>query len=142
MIPSLEWTGEALYDVANARIRAAVQTAGSPRSRSLLDESITEERLIDAFRVAAVPRHLFKFLYRLLVAHCNAHTDDKPDWHISRALFESTLALSLREQDAFDRGGPGCRNKPEMLARNHSLFQNSLARDGRFSYFLVLPRWA
>ena len=51
-----------------------------------------------------VPRHLFKFMYRLLVAHCNAYTDDDPAWQISSEMFESTLAVYRREQDAFDRG--------------------------------------
>ncbi len=75
-----------------------------PTLRSLFDEAITEERLIDAFRSLRVPRHLFKFLYRLLVAHCNAHTDDKPVWEIPKETFEATLAVYSRDQDAIDRG--------------------------------------
>jgi hypothetical protein len=47
---------------------------------------------------------LFKFLYRLLVAHCNAHTDDRPEWEISKETFEATLAVYTRDQDAVDRG--------------------------------------
>ena len=104
MIPSLEWTGEALYDLANARIRSCGIDGQEPTLRSLLDESITDQRLIDAFRSLRVPRHLFKFLYRLLVAHCNAHTDDKPVWQIPRETFEATLAVYSRDQDAVDRG--------------------------------------
>ena len=104
MIPSLEWTGEALYDLANARIRSCGSDGKQPTMRSLLDESITDQRLIDAFRSLRVPRHLFKFLYRLLVAHCNAHTDDKPVWRIPRETFEATLAVYSRDQDAVDRG--------------------------------------
>jgi hypothetical protein len=104
MIPSLEWTGQALYDLANARIRSCGKPGKQPTLRSLLDERITEERLIDAFRSLRVPRHLFKFLYRLLVAHCNAHTDDKPEWEISKETFEATLAVYTRDQDAVDRG--------------------------------------
>jgi hypothetical protein len=104
MIPSLEWTGEALYDLANARIRSCGADGQRPTLRSLLDDSITDQRLIDAFRALRVPRHLFKFLYRLLVAHCNAHTDDKPAWQIPRETFEATLAVYSRDQDAVDRG--------------------------------------
>jgi hypothetical protein len=55
-------------------------------------------------RSLRVPRHLFKFLYRLLVSHCNAYTDEKPVWKISGDMFESTLALYRRDQDAMDRG--------------------------------------
>jgi hypothetical protein len=104
MVPSLEWSGEALYDLANARIRSCGTDGEEPKLRSLLDESITDERLIDAFRSLRVPRHLFKFLYRLLVAHCNAHTDAKPVWEISKETFEATLAVYSRDQDAVDRG--------------------------------------
>ena len=104
MIPSLDWTGEALYDLANARIRSCGVNGKAPALRTLLDESITDQRLVDAFRSLRVPRHLFKFLYRLLVAHCNAHTDDKPVWQIPRETFEATLAVYSRDQDAVDRG--------------------------------------
>jgi hypothetical protein len=70
----------------------------------MFDPALTDRRLIDAFRMLRVPRHLFKFLYRVLVAHCNAHTDAEPDWTISPQTFESTLAVYSRDQDAFDRG--------------------------------------
>ncbi len=104
MIPSLEWTGEALYDVANSRIRACAIPGKMPSFREFFDPSIQDRRLIDALRALRVPRHLFKFLYRLLVAHCNAHTDDKPVWQIAPEMFESVFVLYSRDQDAFDRG--------------------------------------
>ncbi len=104
MIPSLEWTGESLHDVANARIRACAADGASPSLRDLFDGSISDRRLLEAMRSLRVPRHLFKFIYRLLVAHCNAHTDDDPVWQISSETFESVLAVGMREQDAFDRG--------------------------------------
>ena len=104
LIPSLEWTGEALYDVASARIKACAMPGSSPTLGELFEDSVSQRRLMDAFRGLRVPRHLFKFMYRLLVAHCNAHTDDAPSWRISGERFESALALYSRDQDAFDRG--------------------------------------
>lgn len=104
MIRSFEWTGQALYDVANARIRACSNDGQGPTLRRLLDDSLSDQRLIEAFRSLRVPRHLFKFLYRLIVEHCNAHTDDEPAWTVSSELFESTLAVYQRDQDQFDRG--------------------------------------
>jgi hypothetical protein len=104
MIPSLEWTGEALYDVASARLKACAVPGSSPGLRQLFDPTISERRLVDAFRGLRVPRHLFKFMYRLFVAHANAHTDEDPNWTISPERFESVLALYSRDQDAFDRG--------------------------------------
>lgn len=104
MIPSLEWTGEALYDIANARLKAVATNGRAPKVRDLFDESITDRRLIDAFRGLRVPRHLFKFLYRTMASHCNAHTEEQPAWRISGETFESALVLYQRDQDAFDRG--------------------------------------
>jgi hypothetical protein len=104
MIPSLEWTGQALYDLANARVKCCAAEGEQPTLRRLLDDAISNERLIDAFGTLRVPRHLFKFLYRLLVAHCNAHTDERPVWQISKDAFEATLAVYRRDQDAVDRG--------------------------------------
>jgi hypothetical protein len=104
MIPSLEWTGEALFDVASARVKACALPGQSPALRDLFDPAITDRRLTDAFRSLRVPRHLFKFMYRLFVAHCNAYTDDAPCWKITGERFESVLALYSRDQDAFDRG--------------------------------------
>jgi hypothetical protein len=104
MIPSLEWSGESLYDLANARIRSCGVDGQQPRLRDLLDDSISDQRLVEAFRTLRVPRHLFKFLYRLLVAHCHAHTDDKPVWQVPPETFEATLAVYRRDQDAADRG--------------------------------------
>ncbi len=104
LVPSLEWTGEALYDVASARLKACAIPGSSPTLRDLFDPVVNDRRLVDAFRGLRVPRHLFKFMYRLMVAHCNAHTDDEPSWYISSEQFESVLALYSRDQDAFDRG--------------------------------------
>jgi hypothetical protein len=109
MIPSLEWSGESLYDLANARVKscgshADVTTGRSPKLRDLVDDSISDQRLIDSFRSLRVPRHLFKFLYRVLVAHCHAHTDENPVWKVGPETFEATLAVYRRDQDAADRG--------------------------------------
>jgi hypothetical protein len=104
MVSPFEWTGEALYDVASARVRACAAPGQKPALTDLFDPAVTHSRLIDSFRQLRVPRRLFKFLYRLIAAHANAHTDAEPAWTISATLYESTLALSLRDADAFDRG--------------------------------------
>jgi hypothetical protein len=104
MVPSLEWSGEALYDVANSRLKACAVNGRTPTLRDLFDETVDDRRLITALRTLRVPRHLFKFLYRTFVAHSNAYTDEKPAWKISGETFESQLALYQRDQDAFDRG--------------------------------------
>jgi hypothetical protein len=104
MIPSLEWTGASLYDLANARVAACAKEGASPKLQEMFDPSISSQRLIDAFAMLRVPRHLFKFLYRLLVAHCQSFVDSDPSWQISPATFEAQLALHRRDKEAVDRG--------------------------------------
>jgi hypothetical protein len=103
MIRSLGWTGQSLYDMANARIAACAADDREPKIGQLF-EGVDDRRLMDALATLRVPRHLFKFMYRLFTTHCNAHTEDQPVWKISSATFESVLALYQRDQDAFDRG--------------------------------------
>ncbi|MCR9117663.1 MAG: hypothetical protein NXI22_12025 [bacterium] len=104
MVASFQWTGEALYDVANARLEACANDGVNVQLSELFDSALSHERLIAAFRQLRVPRHLFKFLYRLLVAHCHAHSDSQPSWQIAPETFERELGLYQREQDASDRG--------------------------------------
>lgn len=104
MIPTFEWTGEALYDVASARIKACAAPDATPNLRMLFDASLTDQRIIEGLRSLRVPRRLFKFLFALLTKHCNAYRDDNPQWQISAGMFESVLADQVRDQSAFDRG--------------------------------------
>lgn len=107
MVPSLEWTGQSLYDLANSRVAACAAQGASPKLRDFFDGEITDARLIDAFAQLRVPRHLFKFLFRTLAAHCQQHVDSQPVWKISPSTFETQLALYRREQQSVDRGlGP------------------------------------
>ena len=104
LVPSLEWSGETLYDIASTRVKAA--SVGTPPATlaQLFDPAVDQRRLIDGLRGLRVPRQLFKFLYRLLVAHCHSHTDEQPVYRIPPECFERELALYRRDQDAFDRG--------------------------------------
>ena len=104
LVTSFDWTPEALLDVANARIKACDQDGQPNTLRDWIDPAISDRRLLDAIGSLRVPRHVFKFLYRVLVAHCHAHSNEQPAWVISSQLFETTLALYQREQATLDRG--------------------------------------
>lgn len=105
LVRSLQWTGESLYDVANDRLRACSQSQnGKPRLRDLFDESVSDAELIATLEKLRVPRHLFKFVHRLLVDHCHRYTDEQPRWTIARETLHATLALYLRDLQEFDRG--------------------------------------
>jgi len=90
--------------VANARITASSAEGKKPALQNLFADDISDQRLYDTLRQMRVPRHMFKFFYRMLVAHCNAHSDAQPAWQISRETFEASLALYLRDLDEYDRG--------------------------------------
>jgi len=104
LIPSLEWSGETLYDIASTRVKAA--SVGSPPATlsQLFEPAVDQRRLLDGLRSLRVPRQLFKFLYRLLVAHCHAHTGEQAVYQIPLERFDTVLAVFRRDQDAFDRG--------------------------------------
>jgi hypothetical protein len=112
LINSLEWTGESLFDMATNRIRACLaDTAVTGRVvrtdltiRDFFADDISREDLINRFARLRVPRHLFRFLYRLLTEHCNRSTEDQPSWKIGRITLETVADAYAREQEAFERG--------------------------------------
>lgn len=103
MIRSLDWTGTSLYDLANARIEACALSGKTPNVSVFFESGIGEKRLKDAFSQLRVPRHLFKFMFRLLVKHANTHPDSDPVWQISVPTFEAEFAVYLREMEAGKR---------------------------------------
>jgi hypothetical protein len=104
LVRGLPWTGQSLYDCAAARVRACAAEGAAPTLDDWFEPAVNERRLVEAFGQLRVPRNLAKFMYRLMTAHCNAHSDGQPVWQIASGTFESVLALYLRDQDAFDRG--------------------------------------
>jgi hypothetical protein len=104
MVPSLEWTGQSLYDLANSRVAACGAKGSTPKLRDLFEEEISDAKLVDSFAALRVPRHLFKFLFRLLAAHCQQYGDQAPQWKIGAGTFDTQLALYRRDQQNVDRG--------------------------------------
>jgi len=122
MIKPLRWTGPSLYDLASDRLKAcraepskngdgAVDGHAVPspsldgvRLRNFVDDAVADDYLKESLGQLRTPRHLFKFLHRLVEEHCQRHTEDKPRWTIDYDTFRTTLAAYLRDLDAFDRG--------------------------------------
>ncbi len=105
LIRTLEWTGESLFDLANDRARAcATNPDPSISVKKWFEDSISEPELVSTLGRLRVPRHLFKFLHRLLVEHCHRYTDESPKWLINRETLQSSLAVYMRDLEAYDRG--------------------------------------
>ena len=108
-VRSLEWSGQALYDMASERLTASLPRDRQEKSeklplRELIDGELSTSEIIHALDYLRVPRHLFKFLYRLITDHCNTYTSDQPEWKIKATVFQSTLKLYMRDLEAFDKG--------------------------------------
>ncbi len=56
LIPALDWSGEALYDVANDRIRACAELAESPPSvQDLFESAVSQDQLVGIFSRLRAP---------------------------------------------------------------------------------------
>ena len=78
LVRSLAWTGQSLYDMANARLKACAAGGESPVLADLFAPPVDQRRLKEALATLRVPRHVFKFIFRVLTAHVNAHSDQEP----------------------------------------------------------------
>ena len=72
--------------------------------RRFIDDAISDDYLKDALGNLRTPRHLFKFLHRLIEEHCHRHTEDSPRWTVDYDTFRTTYAAYMRDLEAFDRG--------------------------------------
>ncbi|QDV61669.1 hypothetical protein [Crateriforma conspicua] len=99
VVPSFAWTGESLYDLARARMMACAAEGASPEPKDLFADDLSYNRMLTAFQSLRVPRHLFRFLYRVLVEHCNKHTDSVPEFRVRAETFETTLAVYQSEAE-------------------------------------------
>jgi hypothetical protein len=95
-VGNFDWTGEALYDVTVARMKACGD-ANTASLNQLLDDKVSESRLIAAMQSLKTPRNLFRFFYRLIAEHCKQHRSSNPSFKISSETFEATLAVFQNE---------------------------------------------
>ncbi len=89
---------------ASAESAPAGLDRDGPRLRSFVDDAISDDSLKDALGNLRTPRHLFKFLHRLIEEHCHRHTEDQPRWSVDPDTFRTTFSSYMRDLEAFDRG--------------------------------------
>lgn len=97
VISGFDWTGEALFDLTCARMKACAEAGFTPKPTDLFEPAIDNARLIAAMRELRVPRNLFRFLYRVVSEHCKKYTASEPQYRIAVSTFESVLAVSQEE---------------------------------------------
>jgi hypothetical protein len=98
VVPSFDWTGEALYDLLASRMKACANDGSKPSPKILFETDLTESRFITALQSLHTPRNVFRFLYRLITEHCKRFRSETPQFKISAELFESTLAVVQAEE--------------------------------------------
>lgn len=94
LVDRLAWTGSALYDLANLRLRACRNDDGPFALSDLFDESVTTQDVVDALDQMQQPRDAFKLLYHVIHEHCSNMPNDNPIWRIPRL----TLVQVAKEQ--------------------------------------------
>jgi hypothetical protein len=104
LVPTLAWTAQSLEDLVNDRLATCAADGAKPTLRSLLDEQIRHDEVSNHLAELQIPRHVFKFFYQLIAAHCNNHTDANPEWKIGRDTFLTTWAVFQRDLQRYDQG--------------------------------------
>jgi hypothetical protein len=97
VVPSFQWSGESLYDLTNARMLACTIDGRKVEPKDFFVDAVSYQRLLTVFQSLRVPRHLFRFLFRVLAEHCNRYTDAQPKFQIDSETFESVYAVYSRE---------------------------------------------
>lgn len=97
MVNAFDWTGESLYDVLAARMKACSGDSKPCDPKAIFESSLGEARLLAAMQSLKTPRNLFRFLYRVLAEHCKRNRSSDQQYQISTQLFETTLAVFQAE---------------------------------------------
>ena len=108
LVDELSWSGATLYDLCNKRLAACHSGAGEPPTlRSLFDDSVTREMLIDALDQMHQPRDAFKFIYATIQEHCRLVADEDASYRIARLTLESVRRdQAKRVQELYRGRGP------------------------------------
>jgi len=90
LVNPLRWTGATLYDLCTARFRDC-QREGSDRIGELKEvfaDDVDHRDLVDALDQMHQPRDAFKFLYAVILAHCQNTPGDSEDYHIPKLTLD------------------------------------------------------
>jgi len=106
-IEQLSWTGATLYDLCNARLRAARapgQEGKAPTLQDLFDNDVDRQDIVDALDQMRQPRDAFKMLYQCVQEHCARITSDAPVWRVPRHVLDMVRRLQAERVQMLARG--------------------------------------
>lgn len=96
LINPLRWTGATLYDLCTSRFRSCQsgKTDRIEELKDLFEDDVEHRDLVDALDQMHQPRDAFKFLYAVLLRHCQNTPGDAGQYQIPKL----TLEYVRREQ--------------------------------------------
>ena len=97
LIPELKWTGRELYEIANQRLTACLESEAPVESlMDLFEEGFDGQNLRETLTTLGTPRYAFGFLSALFLEHVrdlpNDMAPDDPRWRCSRSQFDVVRA--------------------------------------------------
>lgn len=109
LVERLTWSGAALYDLCNARLRACRASRGAAGTdevtlADLFDDEVSRQDLIDALDQMHQPRDAFKLLYHCIQEHCSNITNDQDKWRIPRPVLDSVRKQQAERVMMLQRG--------------------------------------
>ncbi|QBG46880.1 hypothetical protein EGM51_05530 [Verrucomicrobia bacterium S94] len=105
MIDRLAWSGSALYDLANMRLKACCDNnADAPVLSDFFDEDVSLQDVLDALGQMQQPRDAFKLLYQVVHEHCSYTPNEEPLWKIPRLTLSQVAKNQARRLNDMQRG--------------------------------------
>ena len=107
LVPTLEWTGQELVEIARARVRASGETGSTCDLHDFFASDVDPEYLRDTLQTLGTPRYAFGFLSSAITEHARNLPDDLPQdaesWRIARAQLDIVRAAWLERASLLRR---------------------------------------
>ncbi|MDZ8117537.1 hypothetical protein [Pontiella agarivorans] len=105
MIDRLAWSGSALYDLANMRLKACCEKGEQSVVLSdFFDDDVVLQDVLDALGQMQQPRDAFKLLYQVVHEHCSYTPNEDPVWKIPRLTLAQVSKNQARRLNDMQRG--------------------------------------
>lgn len=107
LVNPLRWTGATLHDLCTSRFRNCQRVEGEriEQLKELFDEEVEDRDLVDALDQMHQPRDAFKFLYAVILRHCQNTTGDAEQYKIPKLTLDFARQEESRRVMNLYRGG-------------------------------------